>query len=231
MNEKLNSQNFKMVVFDLDNTIFQKRFIDVCAEKFHFSQALTLLRQIDNNAVSLTQRIAGFLAGRKKAELIEIAAVIPLVPDIVEVVMELKQQGCIVGIISDSYQFVTEFVAKKINADFEMANELQFTEGVATGEVLIPSYFHYSTDSLCKHQVCKTNALRHICKRYGVKPDQSIAVGDSENDACMLSKSGLGVSFCSTIEAVREVAKKHIEEASFKLLIDYAQLDCARAIN
>ncbi|MEO7983221.1 MAG: HAD-IB family phosphatase, partial [Bacteroidota bacterium] len=179
----------------------------------------------------LTERIAAFLTGREKTELIDTAATIPIVPDIFEVVRKLKLQGCTIGIISDSYQVVTQFAAKQINADFEMSNELQFTDGVATGEVLIPSYFNYSNDSLCKHPVCKTNALRHICKMYAIKPEQSIAVGDGENDACMLRNSGLGVSFCSTVESVREVAKRHIEESSFRSLVDYAQLDCAGSIS
>ncbi len=56
----------KMVVFDMDNTILRGRFIDDCAERFNFKQALNLLRQIDHDPVSLTIRIASFLKRQNK---------------------------------------------------------------------------------------------------------------------------------------------------------------------
>jgi HAD superfamily phosphoserine phosphatase-like hydrolase len=205
----------------MDNTLLQQRFIEVCAEKFKFQQALSLLRQIDNDPISLTQRIAWFLRDRKRSELAEIAASIPLVPDIFEVVENLKKHSYIIGIISDSYQLVTKMVAEKINADFELANELQFMGDHVTGEVLIPSYFHYSSHSTCKHQVCKTNALRYICNAYETRFEDCIMIGDSDNDVCALEHAGMGVAFCSKSDLAKKVAKKHIEQRSFTELLDF----------
>jgi HAD superfamily phosphoserine phosphatase-like hydrolase len=215
-------QTNKMVVFDLDKTILEDRFIDVCARIYNFRQALELLRQIDKDAVSLTRRIANFLRDKKKTGLVEIADSIPLVPDTHEVVRVLKERSYHIGIISDSYNFVTQAIARKINADFELSNELLFNGGIATGEVLVPSYFHYNDESTCKHQVCKTNALRHICRVYQVKLDDCIVVGDGDTDACMAEHAGLGVSFCTTSELLKRAAKKHIEERSFSELLKYA---------
>lgn len=212
----------KMVVFDLDNTLLEDRFIEVCSRHYNFRQALALVRQIDNDAVSLTRRIASFLRDRTKKELLELADSIALVPDTLDVVRELKKRSYHIGIISDSYQFVTQLVAKKIGADFELANELVFIAGSATGEVLVPSYFHYNNDSSCKHQVCKTNALRHICRQYQVKFEDCIVVGDDGSNTCMISHAGLGVSFCTTDELLKSVAQKHIEEKSFSELLKYA---------
>jgi glucosyl-3-phosphoglycerate synthase len=220
--EESNQSINKMVVFDMDNTLLQGRFIDACAKKFNFTQALALLRQIDHDPVSLTQRIASFLKGKTKADLIEVASTIQLIGDIIEVVNELKKRSFTVGIISDSYQLITEFVAKRINADFWLANELLYNEDRLTGEVLIPSYFHYSEESSCKHQVCKTNALRYVCNKYNVKFENCIVVGDSENDICMIKHAGFGVAFCTTNELLKRVAKKHIEEKAFSELLMYA---------
>lgn len=221
--QKPDEPSRKMVVFDMDNTLLQNRFIEVCAEKYNFKQALSLLRQIDTDPVSLTQRIAHFLRGKKKSELLGIATDIPLVPDIHEVVSQLRERSYIIGIISDSYQVITEMLARTIHVDFEMANELQFFGDRATGEVLIPSYFHYSAESSCKHQVCKTNALRFICRTYGTELENCIVVGDSDNDACMLKHAGLGVAFCTTSELLKSVAKKHIERRAFEELLEYAR--------
>jgi glucosyl-3-phosphoglycerate synthase len=213
----------KMVVFDMDNTVLQDRFVEVCAQEYNFRQALSLLRQIDKDAVSLTKRIAYFLKGKRKSELIDIAKSIQMVPDIKDVIAELKSRSYVIGIISDSYQTVTEMVSKAIGADFELANELQFDGEIATGEVLIPSYFHYSSESSCKHQVCKTNALRFIARNHQTSLENCIVVGDSENDACMVKHAGIGVAFCTTSDLLKSVATKHIGEKSFSELLSYAR--------
>jgi phosphoserine phosphatase SerB len=218
----MEESNNKMVVFDMDNTVLQGKFIDVCAEKFNFKQALTLLRQIDHDPVSLTVRIASFLKDKKKSDLIGLVSAIQLVDDIVEVVHELKKRTYTVGIISDSYQLITQFVANRVKADFWLGNELQYNDDYLTGKVLIPSYFHYSEESSCKHQVCKTNALRYACKKYKVKLENCIVVGDSDNDICMIRHAGIGVSFCTNNELLKSVAKKHINERTFSELLMYA---------
>ena len=210
-----------MVVFDMDNTLLLRRFIDVCAEEFKFTQALGLLRQIDKDPVNLTVRIAGLLRGRSKNELVELASSIPLVEDIVDVIGVLKSRGYLIGIISDSYQLITQYIASKIGADFSLGNELQFEGDLVSGDVLIPSYFHYAKESTCKHQVCKTNALRYIAEKYNVPLEKCVVVGDSENDICIVKHAGLGVSFCTTNELLKRVASKHINEKSFSELLEY----------
>jgi glucosyl-3-phosphoglycerate synthase len=210
-----------MLLFDMDDTLLKGRFIDTCAEQFNFRQALNLLRQIDRNPVSLTQRIASFLQGKTKDDLISIVKTIPLVDDIVDVTAVLKKRGYRIGIISDSYTIITQYVGDKIGADFSLANELQFENGQLTGEVLIPSCFHYSEESSCRHQVCKTNALRYASRKYDVPLSKCIVVGDSDNDICMLQHAGLGVAFCAT-EALKNVASKTIDKRSFVDLLEYA---------
>lgn len=211
----------KMVVFDMDNTLLRGRFIDCCAEQYNFTQALGLLRQIDHDPVSLTVRIASFLKGRRKSELLAIADNMMVIEDIAEVIAELKKRSYVIGIISDSYQLITDHFTRLLGADFSMANELQYEGEKLTGEVLIPSYFHYSEQSTCKHQVCKTNALRYQAAKYGVGLEDTVVVGDSENDVCMIKHAGLGVAFCTTNELLKTVASKHIEKKSFGELLKF----------
>lgn len=206
----------------MDNTLLQKRFIDRCAEEYNFTQALALLRHLNNDPITLAIKIATFLKDKTTAELISIASGIPLVDDACEVVAALKQRNYIIGIISDSYQLIAQHVAQQIGADFWLANELQSEFGRVTGEVLIPSYFLHSEDSGCSHQVCKTNALRHICKKYDSSFENCIVVGDSDNDICMVSHAGTGVAFCSTSELLNRAATRRIDQRSFKSILDYA---------
>jgi glucosyl-3-phosphoglycerate synthase len=210
----------KMVVFDMDNTLLLGRFIDRCAERFGFTDQLKKLREANEEPAVLTKRIARLLKGCSLADMLKVAGSIPVIDDASRVVHHLKQEGYITGIISDSYQFVVDFVKSKIGAEFAVGNQLEFYNGRATGEVTIPSLFYYHGNSKCNHGLCKTNALMHLGDKYGVSLSNCMVVGDSENDLCMVENAGLGVAFCTTHTGLRKVADRIIEKPSFGELIE-----------
>lgn len=211
----------KMVVFDMDNTLLRGRFIDTCAKRFLFEDKLEQLRTTEKDPAVLTKRIAELLKGISMGDLLQAAASIPLVDDAVEVIEELKARGNVVGIISDSYQFVTDYVKNKTGADFALGNHLEFFEGNATGEVTIPSWFYYNMHSKCTHGLCKTNALMHIAHKFGITIENCMAVGDGENDRCMVEKAGMGVAFCTEDTLLQKAADKIISRPSFEELLAY----------
>lgn len=210
----------KMIVFDMDNTLLQGRFIDTCAKFYGFDNALLQLRAADSDPVSTTKNIARLIKGLNISQLLAVADSISLVDDAVEVSRELKQRGYLIGIISDSYDVVTNYIKTKIEADFSLANELEFSKSVATGEVKIPSFFFNHPGSSCKHMICKTNALLHILSHYKIDISNTIAVGDSHNDICMVRNAGVGVAFCSSYELLNHIADKKISEPSFAELLE-----------
>ena len=220
--KQINPLMRKMVVFDMDNTVLQGKFIDACAKKYNFRQALALLQNIDKNSISLARRIGSFLKAKPVQELVKIADEIPLVRDIPDVVKELKLRRYDVGLICDSYDIIAQHIAKKIGADFYLSYQLQQIENVSTGEVTIPSYFYYCEDSSCDHPVCKTNALRHVCRQHNATLQNCIVVGDGETDACMLSHAGIGVAFCTSGELVKKMSEKQIDKPAFSELLEYA---------
>lgn len=219
MKEEINSIR-KMIVFDMDNTVLQGRFIDACADKFSFDEKLARLRSTEKDPAVLTKRIAELLRGLSMGELLEVASSIPLVNDTIEVVELLRKRGNVVGIISDSYQFVVEYVKNKLEADFAIGNQLDFFEGKATGEVTIPSYFYYQLESKCHHTLCKTNALRHIAHKYNIALENCIAIGDSAGDLCMIEQAGMGIAFCTKNTRLRKAADKIIDQLSFGDLLE-----------
>src|SRR5688572_57720 len=121
---QINPAMRKMVVFDMDNALLQGRFIDVCAKKYNFKQALDLLRNIDKNSISFTKRIASFLQGKTIQELTNIADDIPMTKDIEEVAKELKGRGYLICIITDSYQVIANRIGSRIGADWCLSYEL-----------------------------------------------------------------------------------------------------------
>ena len=212
----------KMVIFDMDDTILKGRTIDECARTFGFTAKLEDLRAREKDPIILTKRIGLLLKGRTMDELLNVASHIEMISDIKEVVKELKNRGYIIGIISNSYTLVTNFVRQKIGADFSYANQLEFFEGKCTGEVNLPSYFFGSPDSICGHSYCKTNALQYACEKYNVPLKSCICIGDSRDDRCMVGHAGKGVAFCTKDELLETIAFKNIREHSFQSLLALA---------
>lgn len=212
----------KIAIFDMDNTILRGRFIDTCAKLYGFEKELLNIRTSETDPTSMTKIIARLLKGLNLSQILAVADSIPLVHDVKEVIKELKKRGYVVGIISDSYDVVTNHVKTKIGADFSLANELEFSKSVATGEVKLPSFFFNTKESLCKHTICKTNAVQHILSHYRIDINNAIAIGDSENDLCMIKHVGVGISFCSTNELLNYLADRQITVPSFGELLEFA---------
>ncbi|WEK35863.1 MAG: HAD-IB family phosphatase [Candidatus Pseudobacter hemicellulosilyticus] len=213
----------KMAIFDMDDTIFKGRTIDECARQFGFTAKLEDFRAQEKDPIILTKRIGLLLKGRTMDELLNVAERMEMVSDIKEVVKELKARGYVIGLISNSYTLITNYVRQQIDADFSYANQLEFFEGKATGEVNIPSYFFGSPESICGHSYCKTNALQHACEKYNVQLKDCIAVGDSRDDRCMIGHSGKGVAFRTRDELLRKMAGTNIMEFSFQPLLALAE--------
>ena len=212
----------KMAVFDMDNTILKGRFIDACAKKFGFTAQLEDLRETETDSIILTKRIGLLLKGKTIDELLDVVHKIEMIDDIKEVVVSLKKKGYIVGIISNSYTLITNYVMRNIGADFAYANQMEFFEGRATGEVGMPFYFFGSPESICGHSYCKTNAMQYACEKYNVYFKNCIAIGDSKDDRCMVGHAGKGFAFCTTDELLKKMANKQINEQSFQSLLTHA---------
>ena len=212
----------KMIIFDMDNTLLQGRFVDTCAKFYGFDKELFHIRSIENDPVIITKNIARLMKGLNLSQILAVADSINLVEDAEQIIKELKKRGYVVGIISDSYDVVTNHIKTRIGADFSLANELEFSKGIATGEVKLPSFFFNHRNSLCKHSMCKSNAMQHILDKYKIDVNNAIAVGDSENDLCMVRNVGIGVSFCSANELLNFVADKKIVRSSFSELLEFA---------
>lgn len=209
----------KIAMFDMDNTILRTSFIQTAAAEFGFKKELVDIVTNNNNPFIRTKLISRLLKGKNIGDLLALTDSIAVTPNLQEVVDELKKQGYIVGIISDSYDCITNHLKNKFGFDFTISNELEFSKSIATGEVKIPSFFLLDDKSQCKHDYCKLNALINICDKYDVELKNTLVVGDGENDICCIRKAGIGVSFCSTNHMVDDVADYIFKEPDFKLLL------------
>ncbi|MGK2863608.1 MAG: HAD-IB family phosphatase [Chitinophagaceae bacterium] len=209
----------KIAIIDMDNTILRSSFIREAAEEFGFRKELDAIVANNHNPFIRTKLIARLLKGKSISDLLALTDRIEVTSDLPEFLKELKQQGYITGIISDSYDCITNHLKNKYGFDFTISNELEFSKSIATGEVKIPSLFLLNDKSQCNHEYCKLNALINVCERYMVELKNTLVVGDGENDICCIRKAGIGVSFCSSLHSMDAAADFVIKEPDFNLLI------------
>jgi glucosyl-3-phosphoglycerate synthase len=213
----------KVAIFDMDNTLLRKSFIYSAAERFGFEKELLEIVTNQSNPFIRTKHIARLLKGKNISELLKFAEEIPVTDNTQDAIDLLKENGFIVGLVSDSYDCITNHMKNRFSFDFSLGNELEFSKSVATGEVRIPSFFLPHEGSICNHEYCKTHALTHVCKKFNVPVLDTLAIGDSENDICIIKKAGIGISFCSTSRLVDTVADFVIKDPDFDLLAPIVQ--------
>jgi HAD superfamily phosphoserine phosphatase-like hydrolase len=212
----------KMIIFDMDNTLLEGSFITTAADEFNFKDDLIKIVTDYENPYTRTKSIARLLKNRSLEELLNVTDKIKIIDDAEYVISGLKKKGYICGIISDSYDVVTNHLKNKLKMDFSIANELEFSKSVATGEVKVPSAFMRNKYSKCNHDFCKSNVLYQLAEKYKIDIKNIIAVGDSENDICLVRESGIGISFCSENKYLNLVADRIISERSFLKILDIA---------
>jgi phosphoserine phosphatase SerB len=212
----------KMIIFDMDNTLLEGSFITTAAEEFGFRDELIRIVTEYGNPYTRTKSIAKLLHNRSIEEILGVVDKIKIIDDAAMVIRELKKKGYVCGIISDSYDVVTNHIKNKLKMDFSVANELEFSKSKATGEVKVPSAFMRNEKSKCSHDFCKSNVLYQLAEKYKIDVKNIIAVGDSENDICLVKESGIGIAFRSQNNYLNLVADTIITEKSFAKILEVA---------
>lgn len=210
----------KLCVFDMDNTLFRCSFIEVAAHHWGWEPALATIRDHVKDPVLRTKKIARLLKGVRQKDLQELVSQLPITPSLSALVNRLRGQGFHLALITDSYDAVAGIFRQQFGFDFILAQELEFVEGKACGEVKVPSWFMNDSFSTCSHSYCKSHALLALCQRLALDPRQVIAIGDGANDRCMLDAAGRSIAFCPTDPGLRAWADFHIHEPDFSRITD-----------
>ena len=66
---------------------------------------------------------------------------------------------------------------------------------------------------ILKSGINKGSAVKYLCQKYGLKLDDIICIGDSENDCSMIKIAGLGIAVDNAYDSVKAVAK-YISESN-----------------
>lgn len=215
----------RLALFDMDGVLLDGRFVVSLAEATGRASSLAAL--LDNYAMPPRERmrqIAMVFAGVRREIFEGVAREIPLMAGAVETVVALRKAGYRVGLVTDSYHCAAEVVRRRVFADFCFAHFMRFRNGKASGRVnLCPAMIHPEGCQI--HDHCKLNVLRHLMDRFSLGGSDIVAVGDGENDICMLQDAGCSVAFQPKSARVRAAAKHTTQSLSDVLLFSHGLAD------
>ena len=120
-------------------------------------------------------------------------------------IIELKRLGFKIAAISTGLQFIPERLKKELGIDYCVYNSLRTYRGKITGGVKI-NLAHGA-----KHK-----ALSKIFFRFGVKPHETIAVGDSEGDVPLARNTGYSIAFNCTSRELARIADYNCRTKDFR---------------
>lgn len=211
----------KLVVFDMDGTLIQGRLIEVISKKIKLTERVTKI-QSDSSLLGYqkTQIIASLLKGVKEKEIVDSIDSIPVMHNADKIVTWFKKNGYKAGIITDSYSIAAQVIAKKLELDFCSANELIIKDGVVTGEIVMPLGWE-KISCPCKISICKRYHLNHYADKYGVQIKDTIAIGDTRGDICMIKQAGLGIAFMPKDQDIIKQSKNIIRNPDLIEVLNY----------
>jgi HAD superfamily phosphoserine phosphatase-like hydrolase len=203
----------RLALFDMDGVLLKGRFIASLAQ--HTNKTAELAEYLDNfdlRPEERTRRIAALFAGIRRDVFEHVARNMPLMPGASETVVSLRKAGYRVGIVTDAFLVAAEIVRRRVFADFSIAHLMKFQGGRATGRVtLSPAMVHPQGCGLHTH--CKVNVMRHFLEKMQLSAEQVLAVGDGENDICLLEAAGTSVAFQPKTPFVTAAAQYVVEGA------------------
>ncbi len=211
--------DFSLIAFDMDSTLINIECIDEIAEAVGLKAEVaaiteaTMRGEIADFKTSLRRRVA-LLKGVSVQDMERVYAErLQLNPGAAELVAACKKAGMKTLLVSGGFTFFADRVARRLGIDYAKSNELEIAGGVLTGGLINQSW-----GDICDGEE-KRKTLLDTCTLLGIKPSQSIAVGDGANDLPMMGAAGLSVAYHAKPK-VREKAMVAIDEGGLDRLLE-----------
>lgn len=200
------NQTFKIVIFDLDGTLTQERsiweYIHIHLGKW-YGFAEEYQKQFLAGKISyeeFCERDAQVWKGMKVDELLKIIKTVPFHPGVDELISYLKQKELKLSMVSSGLSLLTNWVHQKYGFDYSVSNDLLHENGVLTGKVKIQVFYDKKAEWVDK-----------ILKRFEVKPEEVVAIGDSKGDLDMFQMVGYSIAFNSSCSELDQIASTCIQ--------------------
>jgi len=211
--------DFKLIAFDMDSTLINIECIDEIADAVGRKAEVSAITEaamrgeITDFKDSLRKRVA-LLKGVPQEALDDVFTNrLRLNPGAKELVDTCKQHGMKVLLVSGGFTFFADRVGHMLNIDFTRSNVLEIADGHLTGRLVDQPWGDIFDGAEKRKKHLET------CADMGIKPEQSIAMGDGANDLLMMGVAGLSVAYHAKPK-VREQAMVSIQEGGLDRLLE-----------
>ena len=193
----------KLLIMDVDSTLIRQEVIDELAAAAGRGAEVAevteraMRGELDFEA-SLRERVMA-LAGLDESVIGQVADRVLFSPGARELVRVFLAAGHAVCVVSGGFVQVLDPLADRLKLSKARANVLEILGGKLSGQV---------TGEVVTAEV-KRESLKQWAREFGIKPSQTIAVGDGANDVLMILEAELGVAF-NAKPALVEVADAQV---------------------
>ena len=186
----------RLFIFSFDDVLVDGSSTKRVMDAFGMDNELGALRALYNSGrmsgKKLVESIAGCLKGKNVRDFDRAAYSLRPKQHTIGELRKLKKMGCTLAVISFSFHRAISAALPQGLFDFMIAPKLRTRNGLFTGEVSIPFY------RSGKYLFSKRAAAVSIMKALGVKPEESIAVGEFRSDRELYSAVGAAVDVSSS---------------------------------
>jgi phosphoserine phosphatase len=198
----------RLLTADLESTIIENEMLDELGSILGIGPRIAeITRRAMNGEIdfagALAARVA-LLAGSEPNVLAQAAARIRLTPGARALVATMRRDGAVTALVTGGFTIFADRVGRELGFDRVVANRLEIIGGRVTGQVLRPIVTGET----------KRRTLLALAAELGIRPPETLAVGDGANDLPMLNAAGLGVAFHA----------KPVVAATAHVRLDYAGL-------
>jgi phosphoserine phosphatase len=204
----------KLFLADMDSTMIGQECIDELADYAGLKPRIAAITERAMRGEiafepALRERVA-LLKGLPAAIVDEIIANrISLTPGGRTLLATMRKNGTWTCLVSGGFTLFVDKIAAMIGFDESRSNQLKLDpDGHLNGLVAEPIF---GRDQ-------KRATLRELRNRFGLTPEQTLAVGDGANDLDMIAEAGLGVAYHAK-PAVAAAAQARIEHGDLTALL------------
>ena len=204
----------KLAVFDFDSTLMDGETLEFLARETGIEKQI---KEITDKAMrgeldffeSLKERVS-LLKGLDVNTVNNVCENLPVMNGAEETIKTLQERGYKVVCFSGGFKNATVPFADKFKLDGEFSNILHEKNGLLTGLLGGEMMFNNS----------KGQMLKKLQKLLGIKPENTVTIGDGANDLSMFKYAGTKVSFCGKPVLEKE-ADIRIKEKDLRSILKY----------
>ena len=178
-----------LLVLDVDSTMIEQEVIELLAARVGLrDQVKTITDRAMSGEIDFRQALlqrVGLLQGLGAEVFQELLTEIKITDGVRELISAVQSRGGRVGAISGGFSQILEPLARELGLDVFLANNLEVTDGVLTGNI---------TGEIVDAEM-KARTLLHWAEVFGFDLADTVAIGDGANDIAMLKASGFAVGF------------------------------------